>query len=851
VTTLEFLRALFDRAPGQVSLWDGHTKLSSHGVNIGGVSTPIVGLGDVYFGVGTRRPGLPAEKRGGKADIVALPGLFVDLDLADGRAHKTKTPLPADRTEAAALIAAVGKDPTLVVDSGFGLHVYWLFDKPFVVGVDGTVAEYEAALSALQQTIIKAAAAVGQHVDNTAEAARVLRLPGTLNVKVPGDARTVEVLIADGPRYPFAAFGRASGPVAAATAPTAATAATAPTIPIDDVRDRLGRLRDLTKRAMATRILAGQSYADTERDRMMNLMAATVAWLAPDNDPADLATIFEPSHAAWAAEPTATKSLAEEQNKVTDKIRRSQTDARAERARLAAEDEAIKNILGYVQAPEVTTPIAPAPEGQYTTDELEAAAAAARCTVAELKKRWVIQVKESFYILTDKFAGRWAYADPQPTRALRCVYDWLRRAPIEWRKVERKAMVLKSTDEIVTEYGSVGQRTEASLCLASSYYDETEGVFHEAACPPRPLRAVNHADIDAWLRVLGGDNADKLLDWIATVTDLTTPSAALYLTGPPETGKSLLANGLARLWTTGTPTEMSRVLGGNFNDDLTKCPLVFADEALPQNWHGKQTSADLRRIVTENRRTLARKHLSNSSLEGCIRIIMAANNDNLLAFNEDMSPEDIQAMAERFLHIDTAGAVGFLKTVPLVGWVTENRIAEHALHLRDTRQVTYDGRFAVKGEVSRIHRSIATRGTVKGLVVEWLARYLVNPSPAIPKTVPVRVGGGQYLINTSVVTEFWGQHVQSDKVPTTGVVSRILKGLSSGRDVRINGVRVHEIDVQGVVEWAKDTGVAEPETLMARVNAPIPVDNEEVKPVEPTKGATVHDLKRILESKTN
>jgi hypothetical protein len=603
------------------------------------------------------------------------------------------------------------------------------------------------------------------------------------------------------------------------------------------------------------KLLAGQSFADTERDRAMQQMASVVAWMAPDNDPADLARdLFGPSLACWAAEPGATKTHAEELSKCTDKLKRAQEDARNERARIEAEDGQMKALLGYKEDPNAPDLTAVGPV--YGAAELQEAATVARCTQAELNKRWVVQVADSFYVLMQT-NGHFGYSPPQRRAALDPgLYQWLERAPLIWTSPKGKRMERKTVQDLLADYSSTAIGAEASLRLDNSYYDPTARMFHEATCPLRDLCPEHNPEVDGWLRALGGADADKLLDWVATVTLLHIPSCAIYLDGPRGAGKSLFANGLARLWNGGNPTVMARVIGDGFNADLARCPLIFADEALPTKWHGKQTSAELREFITRNRHTLARKHLANIDIEGCVRVILAANNDNMLAFNEDMTPEDMQAVAERFLHIQCAGAAPYLASLGTDypqehGWVTEDVIAKHALWLRENRPVARTGRLAVMGHQTRVHQNIATRG-MRGLIVEWLAGHLNAPSPGIPKTAPIRVGGGQLAVNAKVVGDYWDQYITSDKnPPTTAAIARALKGLSTGLypdGVRIGGVRCHDINVKMVTDWATENGVGDVDAMQRRVDQPVDTDTMATDTTStPAPPATLHDLNRIAD----
>ena len=104
---------------------------------------------------------------------------FLDLDCGE-RATKSKTAVKPFPTQAAAIKALqkfckdVGvPKPTIIVNSGRGLHVYWVLDKNY------TYAEWHPVAVKLNSTCL----ANGLGVDSmvTADAARVLRVPRTSN----------------------------------------------------------------------------------------------------------------------------------------------------------------------------------------------------------------------------------------------------------------------------------------------------------------------------------------------------------------------------------------------------------------------------------------------------------------------------------------------------------------------------------------------------------------------------------------------------------------------------------------------------------------------------------------------
>ncbi|MCP5028753.1 MAG: hypothetical protein GY929_20965, partial [Actinomycetia bacterium] len=108
--------------------------------------------------------------RGGNASAVALPAAWVDLDVAGP--HHRATGLPPDRDAALALLEAVPLAPSIVVATGGGFHVYWLFRQLWHLGAD---AERDAAalVAAVQDAVRRRAAEHGWKVDPTADLARV------------------------------------------------------------------------------------------------------------------------------------------------------------------------------------------------------------------------------------------------------------------------------------------------------------------------------------------------------------------------------------------------------------------------------------------------------------------------------------------------------------------------------------------------------------------------------------------------------------------------------------------------------------------------------------------------------
>jgi hypothetical protein len=124
---------------------------------------------DVYFGVATRRD----EKSGALWNCLHLGVLFTDIDFK----------VTAER-EARSRLARCPFQPNAIVHSGGGLHIYWRLREALELPAD--------SLDAGRYLRRLARALGGDPV--AAEPARVLRVPGSYNVKPEyGSARLVRV----------------------------------------------------------------------------------------------------------------------------------------------------------------------------------------------------------------------------------------------------------------------------------------------------------------------------------------------------------------------------------------------------------------------------------------------------------------------------------------------------------------------------------------------------------------------------------------------------------------------------------------------------------------------------------
>lgn len=161
----------------------------------------------VWVGAGRHARPLPAGRRDGSADIVAIPGLWADVDYRH-TVHKKAEHLPPDLVAALGLVRTVPPKPTFLVHTGHGLQPWWLFDRPLLLDDPTSRGLAVALLDRLKQHLSGAAADHGWVMDAVADLARVMRLPGLLNIK----AEPVPVTLLEGDgrlRYTPADLGTA------------------------------------------------------------------------------------------------------------------------------------------------------------------------------------------------------------------------------------------------------------------------------------------------------------------------------------------------------------------------------------------------------------------------------------------------------------------------------------------------------------------------------------------------------------------------------------------------------------------------------------------------------------------
>jgi hypothetical protein len=152
---------------------------------------------DTYVGMGLRHPHCQPIGRGTSEDVYAIGALWIECDHTAG-IHRTRhLPTPFQLT---AFLRTLPFVSSLQIDSTGGIHVHLLLKECWIFETPEERGRAQTLLRRLQRTVQLAAEARGWKIDTTADLARVLRLPGTLNHK-SGTPLPVTVIAEHPSRY--------------------------------------------------------------------------------------------------------------------------------------------------------------------------------------------------------------------------------------------------------------------------------------------------------------------------------------------------------------------------------------------------------------------------------------------------------------------------------------------------------------------------------------------------------------------------------------------------------------------------------------------------------------------------
>jgi hypothetical protein len=135
---------------------------------------------DVWTFPSLRPVGIAPTKAGARHELVALAAFALDIDI-DIEGHHASKKLPRSLEEAAPIIDA-GPEPTHVVWTGGGVHLWWFF-PPIPLPDQAARVRAQRVSEKFHEPFHAVAKKLDFHLDNTSGIERRFRLPGTMNTK--------------------------------------------------------------------------------------------------------------------------------------------------------------------------------------------------------------------------------------------------------------------------------------------------------------------------------------------------------------------------------------------------------------------------------------------------------------------------------------------------------------------------------------------------------------------------------------------------------------------------------------------------------------------------------------------
>jgi hypothetical protein len=313
---------------------------------------------------------------------------------------------------------------------------------------------------------------------------------------------------------------------------------------LEELAGRLAKRAGTVSKQVAASIkaaLRNEPYATTERDNATWDLAVALARQWPDAEPSAIAHHFGPSLEAIRQAATDPKNPPPTLDTLCEKIARCQRNQRDEHNdRKRQNEQRQKVLLLKAFGGQRDTP--------YTASEVQGFADAQGVSLAEFQRHWIVQAGSTYYLFKD---GQYVWPRQECELLTGALVELspASTAGVTVHKVTSQGELRqKKPTELMAEYGSQAKEVIADLAAQKSTYDPRTQIITEAPCPLRnlsPLQPDSPIDdervafeqINEWLRLLGGEMHDKLLDWIALAPNLKRPIAALYFGGQKAAGR--------------------------------------------------------------------------------------------------------------------------------------------------------------------------------------------------------------------------------------------------------------------------------------------------------------------------
>jgi hypothetical protein len=255
--------------------------------------------------------------------------------------------------------------------------------------------------------------------------------------------------------------------------------------------------------------------------------------------------------------------------------------------------------------------------------------------------------------------------------------------------------------------------------------------------------------------------------------------------------------------------------------------LVLADEQVPESWNGAPRTEELRELIASTEFSLNRKFQDLVTCKGALRIILCANNLKLISSREEFTPEDAQALADRFLFVvpdpaarDWLQARGGFRFTS--SWVEGDRIARHALWLKaqaenHTRPIKPGARFIVPGDANELLAQMRAGSGLRWSILYWIDSFLRDPKVHFQarggRSSAVLVKDREIWVAPRLLLDGWTHYLLGEKAPTQERLASAMRGLLvparearyQPNDGRKDGARYQKLDLAQLLAWYEMT----------------------------------------------
>lgn len=346
---------------------------------------------------------------------------------------------------------------------------------------------------------------------------------------------------------------------------------------------------------------------------------------------------------------------------------------------------------------------------------------------------------------------------------------------VETTYEDEKGVHRKQLPAFLEEYATLVRHVRYDMTRPRGGYDAKEEAIYLSAAVPL-VEPVYHQDVEAWLRLLD----PHLTDMLAALPRLGDMCPSLILTGGAGAGKTLLAVAIGRIYGN-SPADGEEALSGFNAGSLTQQPIIFMDEKVSSGYDKEGTTL-IRKLVTQGVRRVEEKYQCSIELLGYPRLIIAANNADILATKQDMSTDDRLAFEERLVHINMDPGVAHLtaKGKPSIqmDWLDARQLSEHIVWLAANHTIQHPGRrFLVANNRTALHDGLASKAGASSNVACWLLNFIASPNKA--QYLPIQFEDGKLRVNGGALVQGWKVYLDGHHPPTPHQISRAIKSLSS------------------------------------------------------------------------